>query len=206
MITYFFFFKGMDRRSHRTLVLNRLWQAVNIVSLKRAFSLLLREHAQVIHSHTAEDLDIYSADQWINYSIKNPPLRTQCCVRTVNLRIHVPKVLVLRYYDKLPLREVRLARKTLLERDGCRCQYCDCKFPPSHLNMDHVIPRYRGGKTSWENIVAACLRCNTRKANRLPHEAGMQLVRPPQRPQSRPIFSEIIGRYGEKAWEPFIRH
>ena len=193
----------MDGLYQRTLVLNRLWQAVNIVSLKRAFSLLMREHAQVLHSHTG-DFHIYSIDQWVDYSLKNPPRKDQSCVRTVKLILHVPKVLLLRYYDKLPLREVRLTRETLLERDGYRCQYCNRKFPPSELNMDHVIPRHRGGNTSWENLVASCLSCNGRKGNRLPHEAGMRLMARPQRPKPRPIFTQIRTDR-EKAWEPFIR-
>jgi 5-methylcytosine-specific restriction endonuclease McrA len=125
-------------------------------------------------------------------------------VQTVKLRIRVPKVLLLRSYDQLPVQEVRFNRDSIFERDDYRCQYCGNHFEPLSLNLDHVIPRDRGGKTSWENIVTSCIKCNSRKANRLPHQANMHLIRKPERPRWRPFISSLIGQEYDDDWNHFI--
>ena len=95
-------------------------------------------------------------------------------------------------------------RQNLFERDGFRCQYCNETFQTKDLNLDHVIPRDRGGKTSWENVVTSCIRCNSRKGNRLPHEAGMRLVRRPQKPRWRPFVSSIDEDQCDESWIQFM--
>ena len=92
----------------------------------------------------------------------------------------VPSVLLLRSYDRMLMQEIKFNRQNLLERDDYRCQYCGRNLPSKDLNMDHVIPRDRGGATSWENVVISCIRCNSRKSNRLPREAGMRLLKEPK--------------------------
>ncbi|MGB0370379.1 MAG: HNH endonuclease [Opitutales bacterium] len=185
------------------LVLNRVWQAVNIVGVKRAFSLLLQGHAQAIHSDTGR-FDIMGGEEWVAFSIENPPRPGAPVVRTVKYALRVPTVLILREYDKLPAQEVKFHRRAVFERDKHHCQYCGKHFHESELNLDHVIPRDHGGKTTWENIVTSCIRCNSRKANRLPHEASMHLVRKPERPRWRPFVSTIPERQISEAWKPFL--
>ncbi|MGB0744127.1 MAG: HNH endonuclease [Opitutales bacterium] len=141
---------------------------------------------------------------WLALSEEEVPEDNEAYVQTVRLRIRVPKVLLLRQYDKLPVQEVKFTRESLFERDNYRCQYCGNGFDAVHLNMDHVIPRDRGGRTSWENIVTSCIKCNTRKANRLPHQAGMHLIRKPERPRWRPFVSSLIGQDHDADWEHFI--
>ena len=120
---------------------------------------------------------------WVEYSSENPPENPVDGIQTVRLSLLIPKVLLLRAYDRLPIREMKFNRQNLFERDGFKCQYCNKIFQAQELNLDHVIPRDRGGQTSWENVVTSCIRCNSRKGNRLPHEAGMRLVRRPQKPR-----------------------
>ena len=72
------------------------------------------------------------------------------------------------------------------------------------LNLDHVLPRDRGGKTTWENIVCSCIPCNSRKANRLPHEAGMRLVKKPERPKWRPFLQFKFSGNPHEAWKHFL--
>ena len=103
------------------------------------------------------------------------------------------------------LREMKFNRQNLFERDGYRCQYCGNSFVAKELNMDHVVPRDRGGKTSWENVVTSCIRCNSRKGNRDPNEAGMFLLREPVRPRQRPFVSFLYGRPIEDSWRHFIQ-
>lgn len=183
--------------------MNRLWQPVNIVGVERAFNLLLRDHAQVIYTG-GESFQMLDSAEWLQLSEEDIPGDNEACVQTVRLRIRVPKVLLLRSYDQLPVQEVQFNRENLFDRDGYRCQYCGNHFEAGHLNMDHVIPRDRGGRTSWENIVTSCISCNSRKANRLPHQANMHLIRKPERPRWRPFVSSLIGQSYDSDWDHFI--
>jgi 5-methylcytosine-specific restriction endonuclease McrA len=187
----------------RVLVLNRLWQPVNIVGVERAFSLLLQDHAQVIYTGD-ENFRMMDSAAWLQFSEEATPVESEGYIQTVRLRIRVPKVLLLRSYDQLPVQEIQFNRDNLFERDNYRCQYCGNHFDAGHLNMDHVIPRDRGGRTSWENIVTSCISCNSRKANRLPHQANMRLLRKPERPRWRPFVSSLIGQSYDSDWDHFI--
>jgi len=190
--------------TYKVLVLNRLWQAVNIVGVQRAFGLLLQDHAQVIYTGDGS-FQVMDSAAWLEHSAAEEPTEAEGYVQTVRLRVRVPKVLLLRGYDKLPVQEVRFSRDTLFERDHYRCQYCGNHFPDHQLNMDHVIPRAKGGRTSWENIVTSCIPCNTRKANRLPHQASMHLMKKPERPRFRPFISSLIDQNYDADWEHFIK-
>lgn len=189
---------------YRVLVLNRLWQAVNIVGVQRAFSLLLQDHAQVIYTGDGS-FQMMDSAQWLELSEEATPDDDEAYIQTVRMRIRVPKVLLLREYDQLPGHEVRFTRENLFERDHYRCQYCGHNFEAKELNMDHVIPRDRGGRTSWENIVTSCIKCNSRKANRLPHQANMHLIKKPERPRWRPFISSLIDQSYDSEWEHFIK-
>ena len=190
--------------AYQTLVLNRLWQAVNVVGVERAFSLLALEHAQVIYAEDGS-FRLFDADAWFAFSAEAPPSEGGRLIHTVNQSVRVPSVLLLRRYDRMLLREMKFNRQNLFERDGYRCQYCGNSFVAKELNMDHVVPRDRGGKTSWENVVTSCIRCNSRKGNRDPNEAGMYLLREPVRPRQRPFVSFLYGRPIEDSWRHFIQ-
>jgi len=185
------------------LVLNRLWQAVNVVGARRAFALLAREHARVVHQSEA-DFETFSMMDWIDFSTHNPPVQELEAVRTPSLTIRLPRVILLTFFDKLPCKELKLTRNNVFERDKNACQYCAKVLPREQLNLDHVIPRDYGGKTTWENIVCSCVRCNTRKANRLPHEASMRLIRKPVRPKWRPVISLVLGNQNRDLWKDFL--
>ena len=177
------------------LVLNRLWQAVNVVGARRAFVLLAREHAQVVHhDERLDDFRVFSLMDWVDFSRDNPLLGEGSSVRTPRTTIRLPRVILLTVFDRMPCKELKLTRNNVFERDGNRCQYCGQVLPREELNLDHVIPRHHGGKTTWENVVCSCIACNSRKANRLPHEASMRLVRKPVRPKWRPLISLALDR------------
>ena len=188
---------------YRVLVLNRLWQAVNIVGVERSFSLLLQDNAQVIYTGDGS-FRLLDAEHWLALSEEETPGDNEAYVQTVRMRIRVPKVLLLRHYDQLPVQEIKFTRENLFERDNYRCQYCGDTFEADQLNMDHVIPRDRGGRTSWENIVTSCIKCNSRKANRLPHQANMHLIRKPEKPKWRPFVSSLLDQSYDSEWEHFV--
>jgi 5-methylcytosine-specific restriction endonuclease McrA len=185
------------------LVLNRLWQAVNVIGARRAFALLAREHASVVHHHD-EDFRVFSLMDWMDFSVHNPPMDELDAVHTPRTVVRLPRVILLAYFDRLPCKELKLTRNNVFERDRETCQYCGKGFEREDLNLDHVIPRDRGGKTTWENIVCSCVRCNTRKANRLPHEAHMRLVRKPVRPKWRPVISLVLNTQQRERWKDFL--
>lgn len=189
--------------TRQVLVLNRFWQAVNVVGMKRAFSLLVQGHADVIHQEE-DDFQLYDFNQWVDASDLEDQPELEC-LHTVRYIIRLPKVIILKFFDRLPIKEVKFHRKNIFDRDHFHCQYCGKLFKESKLNLDHVIPRHHGGRTSWENVVTSCIRCNSRKANRLPHEAGMHLIRKPVRPKWRPFVAVAQNKEHHRSWDYFLK-
>jgi len=186
------------------LVLNRLWQAVHIVPAKRALQLLSLEHARVLHPSGDGGWQVWPSTEWFELSYDQPANGRDHYVHTVRQAVRIPKIILLNDYGELPLKEVHLNRQSIFERDGHCCQYCGRTFKSQELNLDHVIPRERGGVMSWENIVTSCIPCNTRKGNRTPAEAQMRLMKKPKQPKSRPFVTYIIGQEVEDEWHNFL--
>lgn len=125
-------------------------------------------------------------------------------VRSPSLHLIVPRVVRLLTYDKLPKHDVKLTRKSLYERDRHVCQYCGDKFKTEDLNIEHIMPKSRGGQNSWENLVTACIDCNRKKGNRTPDEAGMKLIRSPRKPKPRTEARIKFGPKRYKDWDHFV--
>jgi 5-methylcytosine-specific restriction endonuclease McrA len=187
--------------NQHVLVLNRLWQAVNICTARRALTLLFEGHANVVFSDEAGAFQTFNFNQWKDFSHQEPHPES---IRTISFKVRVPRVILLVMFDRLPKKEVKFTRHNIFERDRNTCQYCGSVFDRKDLNLDHVIPRDRGGPTTWENIVCSCIPCNTRKANRTPQEAGLHLVRKPKRPKWRPFVQVNIGLGHHESWKHFL--
>jgi len=183
------------------LVLNRLWQAINTCSVRRAFTLLYQGQAQVVSAEEGNDFSTHDYRSWWDISQAKPE---PVMVKTISFNIRIPRVIVLLMFDRLPKKEVKFTRHNVFERDKSTCQYCGKTFDRVGLNLDHVLPRDRGGQTTWENIVCSCIPCNTRKGNRLPHEAGMQLIRKPKRPKWRPFVNVSFTHHPHDSWKHFL--
>ena len=157
----------------RALVLNASDSPLAVVTAKRAVVLVLKDKADVVVSNGF----VFHAER---------------------LQIEAPSVVRLRYFVRVPFRaQTALTRKAVFARDGWICQYCGS---PAE-NLDHVMPRSRGGTHTWDNVVAACRRCNSRKENRLPHEVGLLLPRKPFVPSDG--FRLSLGKL-EPGWEGFL--
>jgi 5-methylcytosine-specific restriction endonuclease McrA len=189
----------LDRQ---VLVLNRLWQAINVCSVRRAFSLLCAGHAQVL-STDGENFLTHDFKSWRDFSDEAPEADEEM-VHAISFKIRIPRVIVLLLFDRMPRKEVKFTRHNIFERDKNTCQYCAKHFDKKDLNLDHVVPRDRGGATTWENIVCSCIACNTRKGNRLPHEAGMKLLRKPTRPKWRPFLHITFDAHIHDSWRHFV--
>jgi 5-methylcytosine-specific restriction endonuclease McrA len=182
------------------LVLNRLWQAVNVCTVQRALTLLFTGHAQVV-AHDGEDFTTYNFHEWCDFSESAP--RDEV-VNTVRIRIRIPRIIQLLFFDRLPEKEVKFTRQNVFERDRNTCQYCGRRFERKDLNIDHVVPRLRGGLTTWTNVVCSCIECNSRKGSRSPEEAGMRLVRKPKKPRWRPFLEVQFARTADHSWRHFL--
>ena len=186
--------------NENVLVLNRLWQAINVCTVERAFTLLYMGHAEVV-IEDAGNFQTFDFHEWREFSQGH---HGEDVVHTVSFKIRVPRVILLLFFDRLPHKEVKFTRHNIFERDHNMCQYCGKRFDRRELNLDHVIPRDCGGTTTWENIVCACIPCNTRKANRTPTEAGMHLIKKPKRPKWRPFVNVTIATVAHDSWKHFL--
>jgi len=191
----------MSHLNQHVLVLNRLWQAVNICTAKRALTLLFEGRAQVVMDGADGSFQTFDFNAWQDFSEREPHPES---IHTFSFRIRVPRVILLMLFDRQPKKEVKFTRHNIFERDKNICQYCGSTFDRKDLNLDHVIPRDRGGPTTWENIVCSCVLCNTRKGNRTPSEAGMHLIRKPRRPKWRPFVQLNVGFPHHDSWKHFV--
>lgn len=192
------------------LVLNRLYMAVHVVNVRRAFALLFRDLAEVIHLETGpHDQPIfanYDFHAWreICELHAETKQRHEDWIRAVNFEIRAPRVIRLLSYDRVPRQSVHLSRRSVLARDGHRCQYCGRRFPLQQLTLDHVLPRSRGGGTTWENVVCACVQCNLRKGGRTPKEASMKLANHPVRPRRNPLLTLKLNNPKYAMWRTWL--
>ncbi len=178
------------------LVLNKHYQPIHITNARRAFSLLYLGVAQAID----EQFRVFDFASWAQLSAE----RGDDVVTTVDRNIRVPRVIVLQLYDRIPKTKVRFSRHNIYMRDDNMCQYCGRALPRTDLNLDHVVPRAQGGRTTWENVVCCCIDCNLAKGARTPAQAGLALRKQPVRPRWTPTFRSSGDRIRYREWRPFL--
>lgn len=177
------------------LVLNRNYQPVNVTSVRRALVMLYIGAAHVMD----DEYQLFDFDSWAALSAEYGET-----VGTVRQRIKVPRIVVLQVYDRVPVGRIRFSRHNIFARDNHVCQYCGKTFPRKQLNLDHVIPRSRGGRSNWENIVTSCVPCNFKKGGRTPEEANMKLLRRPKKPRWSELVHPPRLRVRYREWLPFL--
>ena len=158
------------------LVLNLDYSALTICSVERAVILVHLRKAEVVEALPGR------------------------FVRSPSHRYPWPSIVRLKGYVSVPYKRIMISRKNILRRDRFRCQYCGSR---EKLTVDHVLPKSRGGRDKWENLVAACTPCNNRKGNRTPEEANMRLTRKPFRPNHVMFIRDFIGTLDE-TWKPYL--
>lgn len=177
------------------LVLNKHYMPVNVVTARRAFCMFIAGIAKAVD----RDFRTFDFNSWAELSATVH----DDTVGLIGKAILIPRVLILATYDRLPRRHVRFSRMNIMLRDSYTCQYCSKTLRRQQLNVDHVMPRSRGGLTTWENVVTSCLKCNLTKGGRTPEEAGMRLLKKPGRPRSTPYAGlSRMAKYEE--WKPFV--
>jgi len=190
------------------LVLNKLFMAVHVISVRRAFCLLCKELAEVVSLEDGQ-FATYDFATWREVSefrARHFRQEDDDWVRTVNSEIQAPRVIRLVSYDKLPKQTVKFNRRNIFARDNNQCQYCGRKFPTSELSLDHVIPRSQGGQSVWENVVCACVSCNVRKGGRTPKQAHMGLIRRPEKPKRNSLLYFKLTQTKSQSWKTFLEN
>ncbi|MEM6788906.1 MAG: HNH endonuclease [Myxococcota bacterium] len=180
------------------LVLNKMYQPVRIGTARRALALLYGDTARALD----ESGELFDFAGWLGLPVREG---LDDYLPIIRGRIRVPRIIHLRRYGKMRRPSVRLTRRNIMLRDGFTCQYCDKRGSMSQFDIDHVLPRSRGGADTWTNLVTACKSCNRRKGRRTPSEAGMPLKRRPTAPRWSHAMQLLVGtprRY--KEWEPFL--
>jgi 5-methylcytosine-specific restriction endonuclease McrA len=187
------------------LVLNKHYAAIRIVTARRAFCLLFKQLAEII---SVEDSQFASYDfnSWREVSEFRAKYEREHhdWIRCVRFELAVPRIIRLLFYDRLPRTPVKFTRRNIYARDRSRCQYCGKRYPTSELSLDHIIPRTRGGETSWSNVVCCCVKCNVRKGGRLPRDAGMTLVAEPTKPKRSPVVTLHLTSEKYASWKQFL--
>lgn len=158
------------------LVLNKDYQPLSVCSVHRSMKLLFMDKAELLHDY---------------------PERK---IRTVRKEYSYPSVIRLRRYINLPYKNIVLSRHNIMKRDGNRCLYCGSR---KNLTIDHVMPRSRGGRDTWENLATACNECNVRKGDLTPQEANMELSQEPFQPVHITFFQSLLGVI-EDEWKPYL--
>lgn len=181
------------------LVLNRNWQAINVRTPAEAFCQMATDVATGLDIDEGAMIPV-KWDDWLKLPVRD---RDQG-VATPRGLIRVPTVIVLARFNKVPKKRPTLSARSIWTRDGGVCQYTGRKLLPDEGNIDHVVPRSRGGATSWENCVLSHREINSRKGNRLPEEVGMRLLRRPAAPKEVPVTFLIRNTHEIDDWRHFL--
>jgi 5-methylcytosine-specific restriction endonuclease McrA len=173
------------------LVLNKLFMAVHIISVRRAFCLLCKDLAEVVSLEDGQfaTYDFHTWREVSEYRARHFRQEDDDWIRTVNSEIQVPRVIRLVAYEKLPKQTVKFNRRNIFARDHNQCQYCGRKFPTSELSLDHVVPR-----------------SNVRKGGRTPKEAHMSLIRKPEKPKRSPLLNLKLTHRKYQSWRTFLEN
>src|SRR5690349_11284559 len=182
------------------LVLNRNWQAINVRTPQEAFCMMATNVATALEIEGDSQIRPVEWAEWITL-----PIRDQDnAVRTVRGAIRVPTVIVAVNYARVPKKRPKLSARNIRERDDNRCQYTGKLLHPDEGSLDHVVPRSRGGRDTWENLVWSSKAVNTKKGNRLPEEAGLKLLSVPRAPRELPVSALIRNAHSIPEWKLFV--
>ena len=162
--------------NRRVLVLNQSYEPLMVIGARRAIILLLSEKVETLENYHE-------------------------IIHSVYLSLPLPSVIKLKEYAKIRRKEIVLSRKNILKRDNHTCQYCGAKSVL--MTIDHIIPRNKGGGDSWENLVAACVPCNTTKGNQLLRNIQMNLSKIPRKPTMILHLQKFVKHF-QSSWRPYL--
>jgi len=184
---------------HSVLILNKNWIPINTTTPRHCFALMYSDNAKGILIEEDKVMPLEWND-WVNVNLNEKDRK----IKTVNGYVKIPTIIVLNHYDKIPKQVVKFTQKNLWARDNYTCQYTGKKISRTTGNIDHILPKSQGGKTSWENCVIAHKDINAVKADRTPEQVGLKLIKKPCAPRVMPVSFYIRNREYIKDWELFL--
>jgi hypothetical protein len=184
---------------YNVLILNKHWIPINTTTASHSFTLMYTDNAKGILVEEDSIVPL-TWNEWVNLKANDNDRK----IKTVNGFIKIPNVIVLNHYDKIPRQIIKFTQKNLWERDNFTCQYTGKKISKLTGNIDHIIPKSQGGKTSWENCVLAHKEINAIKADRTPEQAGLKLLKKPSAPRIMPVSFYIRNKDEIKDWNVFL--
>lgn len=159
------------------LVLNYNYEPLSVCNVRKAICLIFLGKAEVIESYDGKR------------------------IRSVSISMPFPSIVRLSVFVRIPFKHIVLSRKNIIRRDGNRCQYCGRSDAP--MTIDHIVPKAKGGRDTWENLVTACTKCNNKKGDRTPQESHMTLIRKPFKPNHLLFIRDFVGSVDER-WKPYL--
>jgi 5-methylcytosine-specific restriction endonuclease McrA len=195
----------------KVLTLNKFFQPLKVVSAYHALKAVINERAEIVCVENGNYI-CYNIDEWfelsmIKHQFEEEKTGLEDWIKTPDYPIEAPKIIRFLNFKKVPVRNnVRFSRRNIFIRDNYTCQYCGGKPKTSELELEHIIPKSRGGKSVWENTVCACSFCNDEKRDRTPEEAGMKLLRKPFKPNFLQAYGppKVLQDNKYDDWQHFI--
>ena len=183
------------------LVLNENWQAINVTKPCDAISMMYTGNAVGLNIKGKDDMSPLKWNEWIKLNCDD-----DFHIKTINGKIKIPKIIILCHYNQVPKKRPKFTMNNIWERDNGMCQYSGVKLKPNEGNIDHIIPKSKGGKTTWDNCVLAHKKINAKKADRTPEEASLTLLKPAKEPNIMPTSYYIRNQHNIKEWEIFLKY
>jgi 5-methylcytosine-specific restriction endonuclease McrA len=189
-------------QKNTVLVLNKNWQAINVKTPQDAFCMIATGAATGLDIDSSGNMTPITWQKWIELEVREG----DNYIKTVKGHIRIPTVIILCKFNQVPKRRPKFSSKAIWERDKGICQYTGKKLKPGEGNIDHVIPKQKGGQTSWTNCVLSCTKVNAKKGNKTPEEMGLKLLREPFTPKELPSTLYIKNHYSIPEWDYFLCH
>tara|TARA_R110000787_G_scaffold336_9_gene1325 strand:+ start:28177 stop:28785 length:609 start_codon:yes stop_codon:yes gene_type:complete len=194
------------------LELNKNWFPITLKTPKKVFESFSTGNLLGLHMDWSEEdienddfsnpteLSPLGWDDWIKLPVRD----TDLSIRTSTLEIRVPNIVICSKFSSIPNNPPKMSKRNIMARDNMTCQFTGVQYAKKDLNIDHVIPKSRGGGNTWENLVTCHTSINTYKSNQTPKEAGLELIRPPKRPSPSSLF--FADKMKDPKWAMFMKH
>lgn len=181
------------------LVLNKAFIPIHIIDCYKCMSLIYQETARALDT----DFVVYNFSDWLDFSA-SISAESYPFISTIKHKIAIPEIIVLKNYDKLPERDVKYSRQTVMSRDNYRCYLCGKSFGKDHLTIDHIVPRSKGGRSTWDNTITCCKPCNYNKADMTLEQLEIKPLFKPKKPKWISPINKLGNRSYRQSWLKFL--